>query len=256
MRFNQLMALSVFCFASTVLCCGCGSEREGGSAPSASISGSSTDSEGADFSGTSPTDPLRPEVIVTTSLGEFQIELDVEAAPGTVSNFLNYVTDRHYDGTTFHYASKESMILGGAFTLDGKEKLSSPPIRSEAFNGLKNVRGSVAINRYPDQIDSATCQFFVNVRDNPKFDYRAQKKNPEAENNEFIVPKVSTENYGYCVFGRVTSGMEVVDKIAAQETGTEESRKGSSFEPVVIRSIRLAGQSTENHVYGGVELQR
>lgn len=235
MPFCRLAVFTIFCFAPALLV-GCGGDQDG-SAPTASLSGGSADSEG----GVSPVaakgklaDPLRPVVMVETTAGSFTIQLDAQAAPGTVSNFLDYVGSGFYAGTTFHYVNAESMILGGGHTADGSEKTASGlQIRNEAHNGLKNVRGAVAMNRFPDAIDSATCQFFVNVRDNPDLNYRAGGDAAPGLGN------VSSEDYGYCVFGRVTKGMDVVDQIAALPTRQDGPQAGAPTEAVVIRSIRL-----------------
>ncbi len=136
-----------------------------------------------------------------TNKGDFVIELNAEKAPITVENFLGYVKKKHFDGTTFHRIIPSFMIQGGGFALeDGKlvEKTTDKPIKNEGQNGLKNLRGTVAMARTND-LNSATCQFFVNVVDNAMLDY--------------------PNNGGYAVFGKVVEGMDVVDKIKAVPTG-------------------------------------
>ncbi|MCA9245626.1 MAG: peptidylprolyl isomerase [Planctomycetales bacterium] len=169
------------------------------------------------------TDPMHPLVEVATTHGTITIELDMEQAPVTSTNFLDYVNSSHYNGTVFHYVEDGAMILGGGFTPEFEQKPTSPPIRNEAHNGLKNVRGSIAMSRYPDSIDSATCQFFINLGDNEALDFKDQ----------------SPEGYGYCVFGRVVKGMEVADKIAKLPVQDSGDFVSTPQEPVVIKSAKL-----------------
>jgi peptidyl-prolyl cis-trans isomerase A (cyclophilin A) len=161
-----------------------------------------------------------PEVIVTTSLGKFTIRLNAEKAPISTENFLKYVAKKHYDGTTFHRVIPTFMIQGGGYTADMKEKETLPPIDNEAQNGLSNLRGSVAMAR-TGEIKSATSQFFINVVDNKRLDY------------------VSDKQYGYAVFGLVTDGMDVVDKIRDVKTAAKGDMDDVPVTPVVIKSIRL-----------------
>ena len=163
-----------------------------------------------------------PVVVMKTSLGEIRIELDREKAPASVENFLAYVGQKHYDGTIFHRVIDGFMIQGGGFTADMVKKPTGPPVKNEAQNGLRNVRGSIAMARTADP-NSATCQFFINVADNPGLDY----------------PK--PDGHGYTVFGRVTAGMDVVDKIKAVATGEKGGMRDVPVTPVVIESVRLAG---------------
>jgi len=148
--------------------------------------------------------PAKPQVTFTTSLGSFTVELEPEAAPATVANFLYYVRHGQYPGTTFHRVIPTFMVQGGGITAGGTEKAARAPVRNEArqaaAKGLRNVRGSIAMARRGDP-DSATCQFYVNVVDNPGLDYP------------------SPDGYGYCVFGRVVKGMDTVDRIRAVPTG-------------------------------------
>ncbi len=137
-----------------------------------------------------------------TSQGDIVLELDAEKAPNTVANFLEYVKDGFYDGTIFHRVIDGFMIQGGGFTQDYKQKQTRNAIQNEANNGLKNLRGSIAMARTGDP-HSATAQFFINVVDNGFLDHTAQ--NPQG--------------WGYAVFGKVMEGMEVVDKIKVTPTG-------------------------------------
>jgi cyclophilin family peptidyl-prolyl cis-trans isomerase len=164
-----------------------------------------------------------PKAVITTSLGKITIELDMEHAPLTVHNFLTYANAKHYDQTIFHFVEPEEMLLGGGFTADLKEKPTSVPIRNEAHNGLKNRRGTIAMSRSPESIDSATCQFFINLADNPKLDFRDR----------------TPEEYGYCVFGRVVGGADVVDRIATTPTRDQGDFVSVPVTPVVIESVRL-----------------
>ncbi|MBI3461581.1 MAG: peptidyl-prolyl cis-trans isomerase [Planctomycetes bacterium] len=169
-------------------------------------------------------EPKGPVVVVMkTNRGEVEIELDPEKAPRTVANFLHYVDDKFYDGTIFHRVIPTFMIQGGGFTCDLKDKKTRGPIKNEADNGLKNERGTIAMARTPE-VDSATAEFFVNVVDSAFL------------NHEDETPK----GYGYCVFGRVTKGMDVVDTI--RNTKTRFVRKGVfenvPVEPVIIESVR------------------
>lgn len=166
-----------------------------------------------------------PVVEVDTSLGKFKIELFADKAPITVKNFLGYVEDKFYDGTIFHRvigkenADNDFMIQGGGFEKGMKQKKTKDPIKNESSNGLSNLRGTIAMARTNDP-DSATAQFFVNVGDNKFLDARGN-------------------GAGYAVFGRVTDGIEVVDKIKAVETGNSGPFQNVPKTDVVINSIRL-----------------
>jgi cyclophilin family peptidyl-prolyl cis-trans isomerase len=162
-----------------------------------------------------------PIVIMDTSLGPIKIELYEDKAPITVKNFLNYVDKQHYDGKVFHRVIEDFMIQGGGFDKDLKESKTDPPIKNEATNGLKNERGTLAMAR-TNNPDSATAQFFINVK-----------------NNDFL--NNSASNPGYCVFGRVIEGMEVVDKIRKVKTGGKGMfDKDVPVEDVVIKSFKRA----------------
>ena len=167
-------------------------------------------------------------VKLETSMGNIVIELNEQAAPVTVKNFLGYVEEGFFDGTIFHRVIPNFMIQGGGFTAEMEEKQTHAPIVNEADNGLKNERGTIAMARGGDP-DSATCQFFINHRDNGPLNY--------AEN---IKP-------GYAVFGKVIEGMDVVDAIASVVTTTRMNKKGIDMgdvpvEPVVIKSARVVSE--------------
>ena len=166
-----------------------------------------------------------PVVIMETSKGTITIELYPNKAPDTVKNFLSYVDNQFYDGLIFHRVIPNFMIQGGGFTKDLVKKSSNPPIKNEADNGLKNNRGTLAMARTNDP-NSATCQFFINLKDNDFLDY----KNPR--------------NPGYAVFGTVTDGMDVVDAIAAVKTVSKDGYRDVPATPVVI--TKAYRQTPEN----------
>jgi len=163
-----------------------------------------------------------PVVVLDTTLGAIHIELDAVKAPVTARNFVEYVEAKHYDGTIFHRVIPRFMIQGGGFSADMKEKSTRDPIKNEASNGLKNVRGSIAMARTPDP-NSATAQFFINVKDNDALNHQ----------NE------TARGFGYAVFGKVTKGMDVVDKIVAVPTGSKGQHEDVPLEPVVIKSATV-----------------
>lgn len=158
-----------------------------------------------------------PVVVMETSMGTVEMELFQDKAPISVKNFLGYVADKHYDGTTFHRVIENFMIQGGGFEPGMKQKKTKDAIKNESSNGLSNVRGTLAMAR-TNVADSATCQFFINVKD-----------------NDFLDKAKARDNVGYCVFGKVTKGMDVVDKIKAVETGAGDV----PTKDVVIKSIKL-----------------
>lgn len=168
------------------------------------------------------TEPVSPRVKMTTSKGVIVIELEAQKAPISVENFLAYVRDGFYDGTIFHRVIPNFMIQGGGFTADMQQKPTRAPIKNEAANGLKNLRGTVAMAR-THVPDSATSQFFINHQDNAFLDYHG----PHAQ------------TIGYAVFGRVVSGMDVVDEIAAVPTGQAGPHGDVPLSPVVIESAEI-----------------
>ncbi|MGE0152443.1 MAG: peptidylprolyl isomerase [Reyranellaceae bacterium] len=161
-----------------------------------------------------------PRVKLATSAGDIVLELDAARAPKTVANFLQYVKDRHYDGTVFHRVIDGFMIQGGGFTGELQQKGTRPPVALEASNGLKNDRGTIAMARTSDP-NSATAQFFINVKNNDMLN----------------APR--PDGYGYAVFGKVVSGMEVVDRIRTVRTGAQRGMSDVPLEPVVIRSATI-----------------
>jgi cyclophilin family peptidyl-prolyl cis-trans isomerase len=163
-----------------------------------------------------------PVVIMDTSLGTIKIELYPDKAPITVKNFLGYVDDKFYDGTIFHRVIPDFMIQGGGMEPGLKEKKTKDPIKNESDNGLENKRGTIAMAR-TNRPDSATSQFFINVKD-----------------NAFLDRANSRDRVGYCVFGKVIDGMDVVDKIKAVETGNRGGHQNVPTQDVVIKSVRRA----------------
>jgi peptidyl-prolyl cis-trans isomerase A (cyclophilin A) len=161
-----------------------------------------------------------PRVKLATSLGDIVVELNPAKAPKTVENFLKYVADKHYDGTIFHRVIDGFMVQGGGFTADMVQKPMRPPIPLEAANGLKNDTYTIAMAR-TNVPDSATAQFFINVKDN------AMLNAPQPD------------GHGYAVFGKVVSGQEVVDKIKAVPTGNKGPFQNVPTTPVVITSATL-----------------
>ena len=162
-----------------------------------------------------------PRVKLATSLGDIVVELNPAKAPKTVENFLKYVADKHYDGTIFHRVIDGFMIQGGGFTPDMVQKPMRPPIPLEATNGLKNDTYTIAMAR-TNVPDSATAQFFINVKD-----------------NAFLNASGPTARDGYAVFGKVTQGMDVVDKIKGVPTGNKGPFQNVPTTPVVITSATL-----------------
>ncbi len=232
---------------------GCGGGSSEGSAPPANIESGSS---GGEVGGNSKTDPsypdypvpdgsddefptassagartrpqpkpnLYPVVTIETNLGEITVRLNAEKAPITVDNFLqNYVNRGAYENTIFHHVEQDFMIIGGGYMADLTPVEPRAEILNEAYNGLKNVRGTIAMARHPDAAKSATCQFFINLVDNPSLDH---------------VDRLTDANYGYCVFGEVIQGMEIVDQIADSPVRANGDFPKLPVNPVVIHAIR------------------
>ena len=162
------------------------------------------------------------QVKLHTTAGVITLTLDAEKAPKSAANFVQYVKDGHYDGTIFHRVIKNFMIQGGGFVQGMDQKPTQAPIENEAANGLKNKRGSIAMARTNDP-HSATAQFFINVVDNDFLDFRAP----------------SGQGWGYCVFGEVTEGLDVVDKIRAVATGNKGFHQDVPKEDVIIEKAEI-----------------
>jgi peptidyl-prolyl cis-trans isomerase B (cyclophilin B) len=161
-------------------------------------------------------------VTLHTSMGDITLELDAEKAPKTVANFLQYARDGFYDGTIFHRVINNFMIQGGGMTADMAQKETRAPVDNEANNGLKNKTGTVAMARTNDP-HSATAQFFINVSDNGFLDHTAP----------------TAQGWGYAVFGRVTAGMDVVEKIKAVATGNKGFHQDVPKEAVTIERVTV-----------------
>ena len=162
------------------------------------------------------------KAIIETSMGTISLELDEEKAPATVENFCRYASEGFYDGTIFHRVIDTFMIQGGGFTKEMNQKDTYEPIRIESMNGLKNLRGTIAMARTMIP-DSATSQFFINLVDNDFLDFTAP----------------TAQGYGYAVFGRVTDGIEVVDRIAKVRTGFSGPHQNVPEVPVIIKKVTM-----------------
>ncbi len=159
---------------------------------------------------------------LTTNHGAITLDLNAEKAPKTVANFLAYVEAGHYDNTFFHRVIKNFMIQGGGFDTEMNQKKTNPTIENEAENGLKNKRGTVAMARTGDP-HSATAQFFINTVDNDFLDFKSP----------------SGQGWGYCVFGEVSEGMDVVDKIRAVRTGNKGFHQDVPVDDVIIEKAEV-----------------
>jgi peptidyl-prolyl cis-trans isomerase B (cyclophilin B) len=160
---------------------------------------------------------VKPRVSIMTSKGEIVVELDSARAPNTVRNFLSYVNDGFYEGTIFHRVIKGFMIQGGGLTADMNKKATREPIKNEATNRLSNRRGTIAMARTGEP-HSATAQFFINTVNNDGLDYKNQ----------------SMAGWGYCVFGKVIKGMDVVDAIESEPTSSNGMMRDVPVKPILI----------------------
>ncbi|GFO65235.1 peptidylprolyl isomerase [Geomonas paludis] len=168
------------------------------------------------------TEEKNPVVVMETSMGTIKIELFKDKAPISVRNFLSYVKDAYYDGTIFHRVIKNFMVQGGGLDENMQPKKTKFAIKNEATNGLKNVRGTLAMARTA-VVDSATSQFFINVVDNAFLDHAGK----------------TPDRFGYAVFGQVIEGMDVVDAIRDVKTGNKAGHQDVPVEPVFINSVKL-----------------
>jgi peptidyl-prolyl cis-trans isomerase B (cyclophilin B) len=163
-----------------------------------------------------------PKVEIKTSKGTIVVELDPKAAPKSVENFLSYVNDGTYDGTIFHRVIKDFMIQGGGFVPQMVQKKTKAPVVNEADNGLKNLRGTIAMARTMEP-HSATSQFFINTVDNSFLDHTAK----------------NTQGWGYCVFGKVVEGMDTVDEITKVKTANKMGHQDVPVVPVIIEKVTV-----------------
>ncbi|MBM4258342.1 MAG: peptidyl-prolyl cis-trans isomerase [Deltaproteobacteria bacterium] len=163
-----------------------------------------------------------PVLVLSTSMGDIKIALYEKEAPETVKNFLAYVNDKFYDGTVFHRVIPGFMIQGGGFTPDMQQKPTKSPVKNEAANGLKNEVGTLAMARTPDP-HSATAQFFINVKNNDFLDYKDS----------------SMQGFGYCVFGKVVEGMDIVRKIELVKTANKGGHQNVPIDAITINSVSV-----------------
>ena len=161
-------------------------------------------------------------ILMTTTLGPMTLELDADNAPKTVENFLSYVSNGFYDGTIFHRVINNFMVQGGGFTADMEQKATQAPIENEANNGLENALGTIAMARTQDP-HSATAQFFINVQDNDFLNHTGE----------------NMQGWGYAVFGKVTDGEDVLDKIRCVQTGSQAGHQDVPVEPIIIESVTV-----------------
>jgi len=165
---------------------------------------------------------------INTNHGSFTLELDAEKAPATVENFMQYVNDGHYEGTIFHRVIKGFMIQGGGMEAGMKEKQNRDPIKNEADNGLSNDLGTIAMAR-TNVPDSATSQFFINTKDNGFLNHSAP----------------TSQGWGYCVFGKVVDGLDVVQAIEKVDTGSAGMHQDVPVEDVIIESVEIVENTDE-----------
>ncbi len=232
--------LAYLAVAALLAAGGCGSKAESPDSPAAAVNGQGGNSPGTASPASpprAPQPPANPVVVIQTSLGEIVVELDPAAAPTTTDEFLFYVKKGQYNGTIFHQVIKDQAIVAGQYEPDLTERPGRTPIPNEAAKaakaGLRNVRGTIALMRDPTIIDSAACQFYINVGDNHTLDHNGD----------------GPQDYGYCPFGRVQKGsMDVVEKIAQVQVADKQvqvtdRRKGKAtfdrlpVEAVVIKQI-------------------
>ena len=206
---------------STLVGCG-GSQSDSGDA--ASQKPEKQENNDGEASSPSSEGSAKPKVVIETSMGDITVELEPDKTPLTVSNFLEYVDSGFYDQTIFHQVMPAYAILGGSFTADLKEKETRAAVRNEADAGLANQRGTIAMARLPETIDSATSQFFINLVDNPDFDHKGR----------------GAAEYGYCAFGRVVDGMDVAEKISKVPVEDSGEFLKKPVEPVLIKRMHRA----------------
>jgi len=173
-----------------------------------------------------------PIVVLHTSLGNLYVRLFERKAPRSVANFLDYARTGHYDGSVFHQVEADFVAVGGAFDQKLQKKQVRYSVVNEATNGLKNVRGTLAMARDPGDANSATSMFFVNLADNPKLDHRG----------------MSAEEFGYCVFGEVIDGLDVLKKLSAVPVKQEGEFANTPVERVVLNTVRRVREVTDSQV--------
>ncbi len=234
LRWGWMPVLSVL--SGMLLLAGCSSSESGGGSGGAPPTTTDAGAPPAAPTSTEVTAPAGGDktaaagasrIVISTSMGDIKAELYPDKAPATVKNFLEYVSKGHYTGTIFHRVIPTFMIQGGGYTEKMEEKPTGPGIKNEGGNGLKNERGTLAMARTSDP-DSASAQFFINVVD-----------------NSFLNKDENPDGFGYAVFGKVTEGLEIVDKIKDVETGVTDTPQGPMQDvpksAVVIKSIKVDG---------------
>jgi peptidyl-prolyl cis-trans isomerase B (cyclophilin B) len=231
-QFPRISALAWFIFVPALAFLGC--QKGSDTAPAAAVGGAKpsggdnadpqANSAGEAAKAKQERDYQHPIFAIDTTAGKITVRLDAEKAPLTVYNFRTYAASGHFDATIFHQVVKTpvQIVLGGVYTADLKDKPCSTPIRSEADNGLKNTRGAIAMLRRGDDEDSATCQFFFNISDNDSLNFKSR----------------TPQGYGYCVFGEVTEGMDVLDRIAQTPVHDSGKHPDLPVETVAIKSVR------------------
>lgn len=240
MQVARLVLIGLAMLSLIVACwlTGCGGTKPSGSPAGAEAALGATGAVAATTSITQPgakpkpprPKPVDPVIVLHTSAGDIQIQLFREKAPQTVDNFLhNYASRQFYDGTIFHHLEAGSMIIGGGYTSDLAPKETRAPVFNESQNGLKNTRGMVAMIRDPANSHSATSQFFINLADNPALDFRNDRAADDG--------KIPDEDWGYCVFGQVLTGMDIVDGISKAEVASEGDFAKLPVQPIVISSV-------------------
>ncbi len=180
-----------------------------------------------------------PQIKMKTSLGTIIVELDAKAAPKTVANFLAYMNDGFYNNTIFHRVIKGFMIQGGGLTKEMQKKATRPAVTNEADNGLKNQIGTIAMAR-TSAPHSATAQFFINVANNSPLDHKAK----------------TSRGWGYCVFGRVVQGMEVVRAIEQTSTTVKAGRRDVPVQPIIIQSVTATMADNSAQTKEGAETKQ
>ncbi len=224
-RWNFHISLLTVFVAATGFGMVSGCQKSGDTPPpTAALNAQAAAGEGSAPRPVSDQDPKHPIFRIETTKGNIDVRLDADKAPVTVDNFRNYAERGHYNNTIFHQIVKQpvQVVIGGGYGPDMVEKKAMPPIRNEAYNGLKNVRGTIAMARRNADENSATCQFFFNLTDDPQLDHKAR----------------TLEGFGYCVFGQVMSGMEVLDAIAQIPVGVVKDMPGVPSDTVTIRSVK------------------
>jgi cyclophilin family peptidyl-prolyl cis-trans isomerase len=219
MRRKLSLGVGLCAIAALLFCGGCGK--------SGTDSGQTATNEAKESGPEAKAAPVKeiPEVVMDTDYGKITIRLNKEKAPKTVKNFLAYVNSHFYDGTVFHQVFKNQGIIGGAYDENLAGKTPGSKILNEAQNGLKNVRYTISMLRDQNEIDSATSVFLINVVDNPSLDF---------VDRDVEKP----ENYGYCVFGEVIDGKEVIDSIASVDVNDTDDLPSTPVKKVVVRSVK------------------